>query len=131
MANLGFIEARGKDKTKTLVGELVTLDQYLRFELIAVERVTEKSPTHEIWTKGRHGRPVNVGAVWEHGIMRGPSQGDVMYSVRFDGPGIPEMWLSAFPAPVPGRWIMQLDRQRNASAAVPDGAAADAENAGA
>ena len=129
MANLGFIEVVGKGEDKALRGELVTLEHYLRFSLDVVKGVTEKSPTHEIWTKGVHGRFVNIGVAWEHGIMRGPSTGEVMYSLRFDGPGIPEMWLSAFPVlDKPGRWIMQSDRQRNASAAVSGGAPADAEN---
>lgn len=131
MANLGFIEAVGKGNDKALIGELVTLEHYLRFSLDAVERVTDKSPTHEIWAKGRHGRLVNVGVAWEHGITRGPSQGDVMYSMRFDGPGLPEMWLSAFPAPQAGRWIMQSDRQRNGGAVVSDGEPADAKAAAA
>ena len=127
MANLGFIEVRGKDKS-LLQGELVTLEQFLLIELIAVERIAEKSPTHEIWAKGRHGHRVNVGVAWEHGITRGPSAGGVLYALRFDGPGIPEMWLSAFPAEKADRWILQSDRQRNASVAVFDGAPADAEN---
>ena len=91
-------------------GELTTLHTHFQFGMKAADRVSDNSPSHEIWAKGSHGKMAHVGVAWQRDIKRGEHQGQVMFSLLIDDPELPEIQASAFPN---GEgWVIQTERKR-------------------
>lgn len=119
MSRIGRIDLTPRaDGSKFLKGDFTTAHHAVDFRLDKIEGDRpEKAPTHEIVTRGGHGRFATIGMAWEHTIKRGENAGAPMYMLEFDDPDLPAFRLTAFPSMESNEhglncWELQTERKR-------------------
>lgn len=134
MSRIGRIDLTPRnDGTQFLKGEFTTAHHAVDFRLDKIEGDRpEKAPTHEIVTRGGHGRFAVIGMAWEHTIKRGDNAGAPMYMLEFDDPDLPQIRLTAFPVMQSNEhglncWALETERKRRQSPAGAGNGASDDE----
>lgn len=89
--SLGKLKETVLEGRRSIVGYLATYLLYLDFNLEPVDRrQSDKSPTHNIIARGKHGGAFCAGKAWEG---RTRDQSERMYSLKFS---VPEIWGEEF-----------------------------------
>ena len=115
MPTIGRLHTIEENGYRQLRGEIQTLDLDLPIWLEGrSDTSSDQAPAYSIHTKGKTGKPIQIGSVWKKTIKSGRRMGEEFLSLTIDDPSFPAtLNVAAFKTERPGEWQVTWRRRQD------------------